>query len=171
MAELKDILQKQITKKNGVWIADTARVIGNVSLGEHCSVWYGAVIRGDRDSITIGEGSNIQDNVVMHVDPGYPIVTGVGCIIGHGAIVHGAKLGNHVLIGMHATVMNGVSIGDYCIIGAGALLTQNTVIPSYSLVLGSPAKVVKQLDETQIEKLKRNADTYIKLAKEYSALL
>jgi carbonic anhydrase/acetyltransferase-like protein (isoleucine patch superfamily) len=165
--DIQSILQTPVSKGTDVWIADTARVFGRVTLGDECSVWFGAVLRGDGDTITIGGRSNVQENAVIHVDPGFPVSVGTECIIGHGAIVHGATLGNNVLVGMHATILNGASIGNFCIIGANALVTEGSVIPDYSVVLGSPAKVVKQLSEEQIEKVKRNAESYVGLGKEY----
>ena len=161
------IINTPITKCNQVWIADTARVFGNVILGDECSVWFGAVLRGDADEIIIGNRTNIQENAVVHVDPGFPATIGHDCIIGHGAIVHGATMGNHVLVGMHATVLNGAQIGNFCIIGAHALVTEGTVIPDYSVVMGTPAKVIKQLTDEQIEKVKRNAQIYVDLSKAY----
>ena len=161
------IINTPITKGNQVWIADTARVFGNVILGDECSVWFGAVLRGDADEIIIGNRTNIQENAVVHVDPGFPATIGHDCIIGHGAIVHGATMGNHVLVGMHATVLNGAQIGNFCIIGAHALVTEGTVIPDYSVVMGTPAKVIKQLTDEQIEKVKRNAQIYVDLSKAY----
>lgn len=165
--KMKEILETPIVKGNDVWIADTARVFGRVSLGNECSVWFGAVLRGDADSISFGNRSNVQENAVIHVDPGFPVVVGEDCIIGHGAIVHGATLGNNVLVGMHATILNGAVIGNFCIIGANALVTEGMIIPDYSVVLGSPAKDVKSLSEDQIEKVKRNAQAYVDLSKEY----
>jgi carbonic anhydrase/acetyltransferase-like protein (isoleucine patch superfamily) len=109
----------------------------------------------------------VQENAVIHVDPGFPAIIGDDCIVGHGAIVHGASLANNVLVGMHATILNGAKIGNFCIIGANALVTEGTIIPDYSVVLGSPAKVVKQLSDEQIEKVKRNAQAYVDLGKEY----
>jgi carbonic anhydrase/acetyltransferase-like protein (isoleucine patch superfamily) len=167
LSQLKHILQKPIQKGNDVWIADTARVFGQVSLGDECSVWFGAVLRGDGDRIDVGNQTNIQENAVVHVDPGFPVKIGAACIIGHGAIVHGATLGNHVLVGMHATILNGAVVGDFCIVGANALVTEGMVIPDYSIVMGSPAKVVKQLSEVHIDKVKRNAESYVELSKEY----
>jgi carbonic anhydrase/acetyltransferase-like protein (isoleucine patch superfamily) len=167
MKNIQQILQTPITKGTEVWIADTARVFGQVTLGDECSVWFGAVMRGDGDTIVVGNRTNIQENAVIHVDPGFPTTIGHDCIIGHGAIVHGATLGNHVLVGMQATVLNGAKIGDYCIIGAHALVTEGTVIPDYSVVMGAPGKVVKQLSDEQIEKVKRNADSYVELSKAY----
>ncbi len=169
MKSLKEILQTPIKKGSDVWIADTARVFGQVTLGNECSVWFGAVLRGDGDTITVGDRTNIQENAVVHVDPDFPATLGTDCIVGHGAIVHGATLGNHVLVGMHATVLNGAKVGNYCIIGAHALVTEGMEIPDYSIVMGAPAKVVKQLSEAHIEKVKKNAESYVKLAKEYLA--
>lgn len=167
MSALKEILQKPIVKGNEVWIADTARVFGQVTLGDQCSVWFGAVLRGDGDSITVGDRTNIQENAVVHVDPHFPTKIGNDCIIGHCAIVHGATLGNHVLVGMHATILNGAIIGNFCIIGANALVTEGMIIPENSIVIGSPAKVLKQMSDAHIEKVKRNARAYVELSKEY----
>lgn len=169
LAQMQEILAKPIQKGLGVWIADTARVFGRVCLGNECSVWFGAVLRGDADDIIIGDRSNVQENAVVHVDPGFPVIIGEDCIVGHGAIVHGAQLGNHVLVGMHATILNGAKIGNYCIVGANALVTEGMQVPDYSIVMGSPAKVVKQLSETHITKVERNAEAYVLLAKEYLA--
>jgi carbonic anhydrase/acetyltransferase-like protein (isoleucine patch superfamily) len=169
LKSMKTILQTPIEIGEQVWIADTARVFGRVKLGDECSVWFGAVLRGDADSITLGNRSNVQENAVIHVDPGFPVTIGDDCIIGHGAIVHGATLANNVLIGMHATVLNGAKIGNFCIVGANALVPEGMEIPDYSVVLGSPARIVKQLTEVQIEKVKRNAEAYVLLSKEYIA--
>lgn len=160
-------LKLPIQKGKDVWIADTARLIGNVKLGNHCSVWYSAVIRADADTVVLGDRTNIQDGAIVHVDPGFPVQTGHDCIVGHGAIVHGATLGNHVLIGMHATVMNGAVIGDFCIVGAHALVPEGMQVPAYSVVMGMPAKIVKTLSEQQIEKLKKNAQAYVDLGQKY----
>lgn len=165
--DIKQTLSKLIVKGNDVFIAPNATVIGNVTLGDECSVWYGAVLRADSDSITIGHRTNIQDNAVIHVDPNEPATIGNDCIIGHLALVHGATIGNNVLVGMHSTVMNGAKVGDFCIIGANALVPAGMEIPPYSMVLGTPAKVVKELTPEQIEKVKRNAAVYVELAKEY----
>jgi carbonic anhydrase/acetyltransferase-like protein (isoleucine patch superfamily) len=167
LSSIKEILNTPIRKGSEVWIADTARVFGRVTLGDECSVWFGAVLRGDGDTISVGSRTNIQENAVVHVDPGFPTTIGTDCIIGHAAIVHGATLGNHVLVGMHATVLNGAVVGNFCIIGANALVTEGMQIPDYSIVMGSPAKVVKQLSDVHIEKVKRNALSYVELSKEY----
>lgn len=169
LLRMKEILQAPIKKGKEVWIADTARVFGKVTLGDECSVWFGAVLRGDSDTITLGNRSNVQENAVIHVDPGFPAIIGNDCIIGHGAIVHGATLGDHVLVGMHATVLNGAKVGNFCIIGAHALVTEGMVIPDHSIVMGSPAKVVKQMTPEHVEKVKRNAQAYVNLSKQYIA--
>jgi carbonic anhydrase/acetyltransferase-like protein (isoleucine patch superfamily) len=160
-------LQKILSKGKEVFIADTARVFGKVILGNQVSIWYGAVLRGDADLITIGNGSNVQDTAVIHVDPGFPTSIGENCIIGHGAIVHGATLANNVLVGMRAIILNGVTIGEFSIIGAGAVVPEGMQIPPYSLVLGIPAKVIKTISEEQKEKIIKNAESYIKLSKVY----
>ncbi|MDI1233028.1 MAG: gamma carbonic anhydrase family protein [bacterium] len=159
---------KQIDcKGKAIFIADSASVIGNVSIGDEVSIWFGAVLRGDADHITIGKQSNIQDNAVVHVDPGFPTTIGEACIVGHGAIVHGATLANNVLVGMRATIMNGVNIGEFSIIGAGALVPEGMQIPAFSLVLGIPAKIVKTIGEDQKLKIIKNAESYVKLSKFY----
>jgi len=162
-----DDLKAKVRKENDVFIAPNATVIGNVELNDNSSVWFGAVLRGDNDKITIGKRTNIQDNAVIHVDPGFPVNIGEDVIVGHAAIIHGASIGNNTLIGMRATVLNGAIIGNFCIIGAHALVTERMVIPDYSVVMGSPGKVVKQLTEKQIESVKKNAEVYMELAKKY----
>lgn len=150
-----------------VFIAPTATLIGDIVLEEKASVWFGAILRGDSDRITIGARTNIQDGVIIHVDPGVPVHIGTGVVVGHGAIVHGARVGDHSLVGMRASLLNGVQMGRGCIIGAHSLLTEGTVIPDYSLVMGTPGKVVKQLTEEQVEKIKTNAEHYVALAGRY----
>ena len=162
-------LNKEIVKGQDVFIAPNATVIGDVELGDESSIWFGAVLRGDSDKIRIGNRTNIQDNAVVHCDPNDPAIIGDNCIIGHNAIVHGATLKNNVLVGMNATILNKAIVGEYSIIGANALVTAGTVIPPYSLVLGSPAKVVKTLSENQIQGIRDNAVVYVQKAKEYVA--
>lgn len=145
---------------DGVFVAPGASVIGNVEIAEQASVWFGVVIRGDNDLMRIGEGSNIQDNCVLHSDPGFPLTIGRNCTIGHSAIVHGCTIGDCTLIGMGATVLNGAKIGRNCLIGAGALVTENTSIPDNSLVVGSPARVKRELSKEQIEGLNQSAIHY-----------
>lgn len=160
-------LKTPIKKGLGVFVAPTALVIGTVHLHDSCSIWFGAVLRGDADEISVGARSNIQDNAVLHADPGDPCVIGSDCVIGHSAIVHGAILEHHVLIGMHATVLNNAYIGAYSIIGANALVPSGAQIPPYSLVLGVPAKVVKTLDRETAEKIQENVNEYVKRAEVY----
>ncbi|MFC5675825.1 gamma carbonic anhydrase family protein [Aeromicrobium endophyticum] len=142
------------------WIAPTAVLAGSVRIGEGASVWYGAVLRADNEPITIGARSNVQDNCAFHVDQGKPVVLGEGVSVGHGAVVHGATIGDHVLVGMSATVMNGAVIGDEVLIAAGALVTEGMVVPPRSLVAGVPAKVRRELSDDEVAGLRRNAEIY-----------
>ncbi len=129
------------------WVAPGAHVIGDIVLHPGVSIWFGAVLRGDNEPITIGEGSNIQDNSVLHTDMGFPLTIGRDCTIGHKAILHGCTIGDGSLVGMGATVLNGAVIGRGCLIGAGALVTEGKMIPDGSLVMGAPGRVVRELDE------------------------
>ncbi len=150
------------------WIAPSAMVIGKVSIGEDVGIWFGTVIRGDNELISIGNRSNVQENCVMHTDPGCPIDIGEGCTIGHKAMIHGCTIGDNTLIGMGATVLNGARIGNNCLIGAGALIPENKEIPDNSLVVGMPGKIIRQLDEAAIERLKVSADFYVANAKRFA---
>ena len=143
-----------------VYIAEGAKIIGDVTIGEDSSVWYNAVIRGDSNSIVIGENTNVQDNAVLHTSHNHALQNGDNVTIGHGAIVHGCTVGKNVLIGMGAIILDGAVIEDNCIIGAGALVTQNKVVPEGSLALGNPAKVVRELTEEEKESILKNADEY-----------
>ncbi|MET0447072.1 MAG: gamma carbonic anhydrase family protein [Aeromicrobium sp.] len=145
---------------DGAWVAPTATLAGSVVIGEGASVWYGVVLRADNEPITIGARSNVQDNSVFHVDQGKPVVVGESVSIGHGAVVHGATIEDHVLVGMHATIMNGSVIGTESLIAAGALVTEGMVVPPRSLVAGVPAKVRRELTDAEVAKLHTNADTY-----------
>lgn len=129
------------------YVAPGAAVIGRVTLGERVSVWFNAVMRGDNDDIVIGDGSNVQDGCVLHVDKGYPLRVGVNCTIGHKVILHGCTIGDRSLVGMNAVVLNGATIGKDCLIGANALVTEGMEVPDGSLVLGSPAKVIKPISD------------------------
>lgn len=162
-------LLSKVKKAENVFIAHNAVVIGNVELGNNTSVWYGAVLRADMDKISIGDRTNIQEGCIFHVDPGKPINVGKGNIIGHGAILHGCTIGNNNLIGMRATIMNGATIGNGCIIGAHALVTENTIIPDYSMAIGSPAKIVKQVPPEIVEKIKEGEHEYVNEALKYLA--
>ena len=144
----------------GVFIAPNAQVIGRVRLGAGASVWFGAVIRGDNEWVTIGEATNIQDNSVLHSDMGSPLTIGAGCTIGHAAIVHGCTVEENVLIGMGATILNGARIGKNSIVGANALVTEGKTFDENSLVVGAPAKAVRKLDEAAEEKLRESARHY-----------
>lgn len=155
-----DDLQPKTPENGDFWVAPDANVIGNVTLEEAVSIWFGCTIRGDNEPITIGLGSNVQENTVMHSDPGYPLTIGQGCTVGHKAMLHGCTIGDNTLIGMGATVLNGAKIGKNCLIGANALITEGKEIPDGSLVMGSPGKVVRQLDDAAIEKLRWSAKHY-----------
>lgn len=150
-----------------VYIADGAKVIGNVEIGNGGSVWYNAVVRGDSNSIVIGENTNVQDNAVLHTSHSHSLKIGNNVTIGHGAIVHGCIVGNNVLIGMGAIILDGAVIEDNCIIGAGALVTQNKVMKEGMLVLGNPAKAVRALSEEEKESIVVNANNYVKEAQMY----
>jgi carbonic anhydrase/acetyltransferase-like protein (isoleucine patch superfamily) len=142
------------------WIAPDANLIGRVIVEEGASVWFCSTLRGDNEPITLGAGSNIQENCVLHTDMGYPLTIGAGCTIGHKVMLHGCTIGDNSLIGMGATVLNGAKIGKNCLIGAGALITEGKEIPDGSLVMGVPGKVVRELDEPAIEGLRKSALGY-----------
>lgn len=142
------------------WVAPDANVIGRVVLETGASVWFGSTIRGDNELIRIGAGTNIQENCVLHTDVGYPMTIGAGCTIGHKVMLHGCTIGENSLVGMGATILNGAKIGKNCLIGAGALITENKEIPDGSLVMGSPGRVVRDLDERAISMLKASALHY-----------
>ena len=148
------------------YISKNAVVTGNVTIGEDSSVWHMAVIRGDLAPVEIGNRTNVQEQAVIHVDVNYGVRIGDNVTIGHGAVVHGCTVGDNTLIGMGAIILNGAVIGDNCIVGAGALVTGGTVIPDNTLILGSPAKVKRELTADEIKTNALNAQEYIKLAKE-----
>ncbi len=143
-----------------VFVADSADVIGSVILGDRASVWFNAVIRGDTDTISIGAGSNVQDNAVIHTDPGIQVVIGENVTIGHSAVVHGCVIGDYSLVGINAVILNGAHVGRYCLIGANALVPEGMQIPDHSLVLGTPAKVVRQLNDDAVAGLRHSAQVY-----------
>jgi carbonic anhydrase/acetyltransferase-like protein (isoleucine patch superfamily) len=142
------------------WVAPGCHLIGDIVLEEKTSIWFGSTLRGDNERITIGAGTNVQENTVMHTDIGSPLVIGAGCTIGHKVMLHGCVIGENTLIGMGATILNGAVIGRNCLIGAGALITENKVIPDGSLVMGAPGKVVRELDAQAIEGLRLSALHY-----------
>ena len=148
-----------------VFVAPGAMVVGKVELHENSSVWFNVSLRGDNDLIVLGEGSNIQEGSVLHTDTGHPLTIGKRVTVGHQAMLHGCTIGDESLIGMQAILLNGSQVGRHCIIGAGALLTGNTVIPEGSMVLGSPAKVVRPLKPEEIEMIRQAAAGYVDRAK------
>jgi len=150
------------------FIAPNSTVIGDVTVHPDVNIWYGAVIRADKDQISIGERSNIQDNCIVHTSKGHPVTIGDDVSVGHGAILHGCTIGNSVLVGMGAIILNGANIGDNSIIGAGALVTEGKEIPPGSLVIGLPGKVIRQLNEDEITGIVSNAESYVNLAKEHA---
>lgn len=151
-------------------IFDGAKLIGNVEMKDNVSIWYNAVLRGDIEPITIDENSNVQDNCVVHVSKNYPVKIGKNVSIGHGAIVHGCTIEDNVLIGMGAIILNGAHIGKNCLVGAGALVTENKTFPEGSLIIGSPAKAIRQLTEEEIESITENATHYVELSLEQKEL-
>ena len=152
---------------SNAYIAPNATVLGDVQLGENANIWYGAVVRGDSGTIAIGEGSNIQDNCVVHSSSSMndtSVFLGRFCTVGHAAILHGCTVGDHCLIGMGAIVLDGARLGDYCMVGAGAVVTGKTDAPAGSLLLGNPAKIVRALTEAEKQNMEKNAAHYIELA-------
>lgn len=142
------------------WLAPGTHVMGNVELAAHVGIWFGAVLRGDNEPIRIGEGSNVQENVVCHTDMGFPLEVGAGCTVGHKAILHGCTVGDGSLIGMGASVLNGAVIGQRCLVGAGALVTEGKVFPDGTLIVGAPAKVRRELTEDELAGLIASAKGY-----------
>ena len=153
------------------WIADTAVLIGKVRLKHDASVWWGSVLRGDNEWIELGDRSQIQDNALLHTDPGFPITIGNDCVIGHSVVLHGCSVGNNTLIGMGAIVLNGAKIGDNCLIGAGAVIAEGREFPNNSLVVGAPARVIRNVDERTRAMIANGADDYVRHWRQYAASL
>ncbi len=149
------------------WVAENAQVMGDVVLGEDASVWFGVTIRGDTDTITVGEGSNIQDGSVLHADENKPLTVGRHVTVGHQVMLHGCTIGDESLIGIGAVVLNGAKIGRNCLVGAGSLVTEGKEFPDGSMIMGSPAKAVRQLTPEQIEGLRWSARHYIDNARRF----
>lgn len=149
------------------FVAPGAFVIGAVALGEESSVWYGAVLRGDAEEVRIGARTNIQDGCVLHADPGYPAVVGEGCVVGHGAILHGCEVGAGSLVGMGATILNGAKIGEGSIVAAGALVPEGKEFPARSLIIGSPARRVREVTTEQAQDIVRGVRAYVERAREH----
>ncbi len=154
---------------DSAWVADSAQLIGAVTLHENASVWFGAVLRGDNARITIGRNSNVQDGTVIHCDTGYPCDIGENVTVGHQVMLHGCTIGEGSLVGIQSVILNGARIGKHCIVGAGALVTEGKEFPDGSMILGSPAKVVKTLTPEQVERLRLSALHYVDNARRYKA--
>ena len=155
------------TDGDDFWIAPTAAVIGKVKLAKKASIWWHAVLRGDNEPITIGEGTNVQDGAIIHTDPGFPVVIGELVTIGHMAVVHGCTIGDGALIGINAVVLNGAKVGKNCLIGAKALVTEGMEIPDNSLAVGAPAKVIREVTPENIQRMQLGARVYIDRASAY----
>ena len=153
------------------WIAPTACVIGDVALGDDCSVWFGAVLRGDNERIALGARSNVQDGATLHTDLGFPLDIGEDCTIGHNAILHGCTIGAGSLIGMGAIVLNGAKIGRGCLVGAGALITEGKEFPDNTMILGAPAKVARELSPEQAARMGAGAMSYVRNWQRFKAQL
>ncbi len=166
-----DGMRPVFTDAARTYVAPGAMLVGRVRLGVEVSIWFHAVLRGDNDTITIGDGSNIQDGAVLHVDAGFPLAIGDGCTIGHRAIVHGATIGDHSLVGMGATILNGAVIGRNCLVGANALVTEGKVFPDGSLIIGAPARLARALSEAEIAGLRQSAASYVGNGRRYAVAL
>ncbi|WP_026885286.1 gamma carbonic anhydrase family protein [Clostridium beijerinckii] len=164
---IRSFKDKEPNLDGELYIAETAVIIGDVTIKRNANIWFGAVIRGDEASITIGENTNVQENCVVHVDYGYNAVIGDGCTIGHGAIIHGCTIKNNVLVGMGSIILNGAKVGNNTIIGAGSLITQNKEFEDGVLILGNPARVIRNLTEEEIEGIKKSYVSYLELSKDF----
>ena len=163
---IKKYKEKSPVIDDEAYIAETAVIIGDVTLKKNSNIWFGAALRGDMESITIGENTNVQENSVIHVDKTAKVIIGDNCTIGHNAIIHGCTIGNNTLIGMGAILLNGAKIGNNSIVAAGALVTQNKEFEDGVLILGNPAKVVRKLTEEEINKNRESSLNYVKISKE-----
>jgi carbonic anhydrase/acetyltransferase-like protein (isoleucine patch superfamily) len=155
----------------GAWVAESAEVIGKVELHAKANVWPKVILRGDNDLIQIGEGSNVQDASVLHTDPGYPLIIGKHVTVGHQVMLHGCQIGDGSLIGIGAVILNGAKIGKNCLVGAGSLVTEGKEFPDGSMIIGSPAKVVKALTPEQMTGIEAIAGRYVKNAERYQKTL
>lgn len=153
------------------YIAETAAVVGRVRIGIDVSIWFGAVLRGDNEPIEIGDRTNIQDNCVLHTDPGCPLTIGSGCTIGHTAILHGCTIGDNSMVGMGAIVMNGAKVGSNCLVGAGALVSEGSTFPDGSLIVGTPARVIRPVDDKFLKLFALSAEVYAERGKRYRTTL
>mgnify|MGYP001965247026 CR=1 FL=1 len=162
-----DKLKPEMINSKSCWLAPNCHIIGNVEIHSSVSIWFGAIIRGDNDKITVNRKSNIQENSILHTDKGFPLNIGEGCTIGHSSTLHGCKISSNTLIGMGSTLLNGSSIGKNCIVGAGSLIVQNQVITEGSLAIGRPAKIVRKLSKTEIISIQQSAKIYTDKIKIY----
>jgi carbonic anhydrase/acetyltransferase-like protein (isoleucine patch superfamily) len=153
--------EPQLPADDDCWLAPDSHVIGKVRLGPGVGIWFGAVLRGDNELIDIGAGTNIQEGTMIHTDMGYPATIGMNCTIGHHAIIHGCTIGNNSLVGMGATILNGARIGSKCLVGANALVTEGKEFPDNSLIVGSPARVIRTLDDKAAENIRKSAESYV----------
>jgi carbonic anhydrase/acetyltransferase-like protein (isoleucine patch superfamily) len=153
------------------WIAESASVIGRVRLKRDTSVWFNSVLRGDNEWIELGERSQVQDNATCHTDPGFPLVIGANCVIGHNVILHGCVIGDNSLVGMGAILLNGAKIGKNCLVGAGALLTEGKEFPDNSLIVGTPARAMRTTDEAMLAIIAEGADLYVRRSQHYARTL
>lgn len=153
------------------YITDSAVIIGKVKIDAKASVWFGTVIRGDNEQIHIGENSNLQESCTLHTDPGYPLTVGKNVTVGHQAMLHGCSVGEGSLIGIQAVILNGAKIGKNCLVGAGALVTEGKEFPDNSLIVGSPAKVIRTLDDAAIQKMHANTNNYVQRGQDYKTTL
>jgi len=166
-----DFENKSLISVGENWIAPNAMIIGDIVIKNDVSIWFNVVLRGDIETITIEDGSNIQDGSVLHTDPGYPLMIGKGVTIGHMAMLHGCTIGDDTLVGIGSTILNKAKIGKNCLIGANTLITENKIIPDNSLVIGSPGKVIRQVTDKEIKHIKENAQEYIENWKKYSKFI
>ena len=150
------------------WVAETATLIGRVRLQRAASVWFGAVLRGDNEWIELGERSQIQDNATLHTDPGFPMVIGANCVIGHNVILHGCIIGDESLVGMGAIMLNGSKLGRNCLVGAGAVITEGKSFPDNSLIVGAPARAIRTLDDKAAALIRDGADIYVRRSRQYA---
>lgn len=166
-----DDVSPELPRPGSYWIAPDAHVIGRVRIGEDVGIWFGSVLRGDNELIDVGTRTNIQETSMLHTDPGFPMVLGAGCTIGHHAILHGCTLGDNTLVGMGAVILNGARIGANCLVGANALVTEGKEFPDNCLIVGAPAQVKRQLDDASVARLRATADHYVANWRRYAARL
>ena len=160
--------EPQLPENGDFWVAPGAHVIGKVRLGASVGVWFGAIVRGDNELIDVGSGTNLQEGVTIHTDPGFPVTIGENCTIGHHAIIHGCTIGDNSLVGMGATILNGAKIGRNCLVGANALVTEGKEFPDNSLIVGAPAKAIRTLDDKAAQSLTRSAEHYVENWRRFS---